>query len=242
MTPGNNVMAGVVNTGDKLFTSVNDTGDKLYWWQRSALAAKLSPAAEVGHGRRYCHWNSYENAQRHLTYPDQRPQRLPKLLQTKMALFSFGGLRGLWCLKMCGVFLDATFHGGSNDTIGSRGRLRRPEISLNYPLQLSPILGSSPPPWRHCSCHRQVTGDNCSPVSLWPAINLSLESLSPVINFSPVSLTPLNSLSPVIKINSRISPRIFDKIQNGSNGILGGLGDTDSWKKPEVENLVSDSL
>ncbi len=53
---------------------------------------------------------------------------------------------------------------------------------------------------------------------LWPAINLS-----------PVSL-------------SRISPRIFEKIQNGSNGILGGLGDTDSWKKPEVENLVSDSL
>jgi hypothetical protein len=46
-------------------------------------------------------------------------------------------------------------------------------------------------------------------------------------------LTPLNnllpvSLPPVININSRISPRIFEKIQNGSNGILGGLGDTDS--------------
>ncbi len=34
----------------------------------------------------------------------------------------------------------------------------------------------------------------------------------------------------------------FEKIHNGPNGILGGLGDTDSWKKPEVENLVSDSL
>ncbi len=32
------------------------------------------------------------------------------------------------------------------------------------------------------------------------------------------------------------------KIQNGPNRILGGLGETDSWKKPEVENLVSDSL
>ncbi len=66
---------------------------------------------------------------------------------------------------------------------------------------------------------------NCSPVSTTPAIN-----------FLPVSLTPLNSLSPVsltpvININSQISLRIFKKIQKGSNGILGGLGDTDSWKK-----------
>ncbi len=72
-------------------------------------------------------------------------------------------------------------------------------------------------------------------------------STTTAINFSPVSLTPLNSfspvsLTPVININSRISPRIFEKIQNGPNGILGGLGDTDSWKKTEIENLVSDSL
>jgi hypothetical protein len=58
-------------------------------------------------------------------------------------------------IKMCGVFLDATFHGGSNDTIGGRGRLRRPDILPIYPLQLSPFLGSSPPPWRPCSCDRQ---------------------------------------------------------------------------------------
>jgi hypothetical protein len=50
------------------------------------------------------------------------------------------------------------------------------------------------------------------------------------------------SLTPVINIDLRISPQIFKKIQKGSNGILGGLGDTYSWKKPEVENLVSDSL
>ncbi len=30
-----------------------------------------------------------------------------------------------------------------------------------------------------------------------------------------------------LNINSRISPRIFEKIQNGPNGILGGLRDTD---------------
>jgi hypothetical protein len=32
--------------------------------------------------------------------------------------------------------MDATFHGGSNDIIGGRGRLRRPKISPIYPLQL----------------------------------------------------------------------------------------------------------
>jgi hypothetical protein len=45
-----------------------------------------------------------------------------------------------------------------------------------------------------------VTGDNCSPVSLTPMIN----------------------------IHSRISPQIFEKIRNGLNGILGGPGDNDS--------------
>ncbi len=34
----------------------------------------------------------------------------------------------------------------------------------------------------------------------------------------------------------------FRKIWNDPTGILMGLGDTDSWKKPEVWNLVSDSL
>ncbi len=60
--------------------------------------------------------------------------------------------------------------------------------------------------------------------------------MTPAINFSPVSLTPLSSfspvsLTPVININLRISPRIYEKILNGPNCILGGLGDTDSWKK-----------
>jgi hypothetical protein len=54
--------------------------------------------------------------------------------------------------------------------------------------------------------------------------------------FSPVSLTPL------INIHLWISPWIFEKIRNGPNGILRGPGDTDLWKKSDVENLVSDSL
>jgi hypothetical protein len=84
--------------------------------------------------------------------------------------------------------MDATFHGGSNDTIGGRVRLRRPEISSICPLQLSPILGSS-----HLHgvlvlvtgnkfiAGVVVAGDNCSPVSLSLAINLSPVLFSPAI-------------------------------------------------------------
>ncbi len=40
----------------------------------------------------------------------------------------------------------------------------------------------------------------------------------------------------------QISLRIFEQIRNDLNGILRGLGENDSWKKPEVENLVALSL
>jgi hypothetical protein len=43
-------------------------------------------------------------------------------------------------------------------------------------------------------------------------------------------------------IELQISPRIFEKIRNDPIGILRGLGETDSRKKPEVENLVTLSL
>ncbi len=46
----------------------------------------------------------------------------------------------------------------------------------------------------------------------------------------------------VVDIHSRLSRRIFEKSRNDPNGILRGPGYTDSWKKTEVENLVSDSL
>jgi hypothetical protein len=46
----------------------------------------------------------------------------------------------------------------------------------------------------------------------------------------------------VVHLEPRISSRIFEKIRNGRNGILRCLGETDSWKKPKVENLVTLSL
>jgi hypothetical protein len=37
-----------------------------------------------------------------------------------------------------------------------------------------------------------------------------------------------NGVTPVVNLELRISPRIFLKIRNGPNGILRGLGETDS--------------
>jgi hypothetical protein len=52
-------------------------------------------------------------------------------------------------------------------------------------------------------------------------------------NFALVSLTtvailPPVSLIPVVHLDTRLSPRIFEKIRNGLNGILWGWGETDS--------------
>ncbi len=52
--------------------------------------------------------------------------------------------------------------------------------------------------------------------------NLPPVSLTPVANLPPVPLTP------VVHLDLRISPRIFEKIRNGPNGILWGWGETDS--------------
>ncbi len=53
---------------------------------------------------------------------------------------------------------------------------------------------------------------------------------------------PPVSLTPVVHLEPRISPLIFENIRKGRTGILRCLGETDSWKKPEVENLVTLSL
>jgi hypothetical protein len=53
---------------------------------------------------------------------------------------------------------------------------------------------------------------------------------------------PPVSTTPVVQLELPISPRIFEKIQNGLNGILRGLGKLIHEKKPEVKNLVALSL
>jgi hypothetical protein len=43
-------------------------------------------------------------------------------------------------------------------------------------------------------------------------------------------------------LERRISPRNFEKVRNGPDGIIRGLGETGSRKKPQAKNLVTLSL
>ncbi len=66
--------------------------------------------------------------------------------------------------------------------------------------------------------------------------NLPPVSLTPVANLPPVSLTL------VVHLDLQISPQIFEKIWNDPKVIIRGLGEGDSWKKPEAKNLVTLSV
>ncbi len=70
----------------------------------------------------------------------------------------------------------------------------------------------------------------------WPNKIIKIFLIEDFFHLPPVSLTP------VANIELRISPRIFEKIRNGLNGILWGWGETDPWKEPEAKNLVTLSL
>ncbi len=58
-------------------------------------------------------------------------------------------------------------------------------------------------------------------------------------NLLPVSLISVATLPPAVHLHLRISPRIFKKIWNDHKVIFRGLGEDDSWKKPETKNLVT---
>jgi hypothetical protein len=49
-------------------------------------------------------------------------------------------------------------------------------------------------------------------------------------------------LTPVANLELGISSRIFEKIRNDPNGIIRGLGETDSRKNLEAKTLVTLSL
>jgi hypothetical protein len=53
---------------------------------------------------------------------------------------------------------------------------------------------------------------------------------------------PPVSTTQVVHLELRISPRIFEKIQNGPNGIIRDLGETDLCRKADVKKLVALSL
>ncbi len=60
------------------------------------------------------------------------------------------------------------------------------------------------------------------PMSLIPVANL------PPVSLIPAAILPPVSLIPVVHLDSRISPRIFEKIRNDPNVIFRGLGEGDS--------------
>ncbi len=164
MTPGKNVIAGVNDTTDKLFAGVNDNADKLftdnklYWRQRSVSANR-----------------------------DKRPPRPLKLLQTKTAIFSFGGLRGLWsgcvgCLWM--QLFMAVPMSPSTAMSDFRGQRYHRFVPFNFVLSLAAphlhgvlvlVTGNK------FIADVVVTGDNCSQVSLTPERNLSPVSTTPAL-------------------------------------------------------------
>jgi hypothetical protein len=54
------VIAGVVDTGEQFIAGDNATGDNFIAEKIEGDKSVISSAAEVGHGRRWCHWNRYE--------------------------------------------------------------------------------------------------------------------------------------------------------------------------------------
>ncbi len=101
----------------------------------------------------------------HPAHLDQRPLRPPKLNNAVLVCSSFGGLRGL---RAC----NGPFRGCSNDNIGGRDRLRRPELDLQK-AQTS-------------------VDEQFSPVSLIPVRNNQIG-----LKFIAVSTTPPKNCSPV---------------------------------------------
>ncbi len=129
-------------------------------------------------------------------------RRPPKLLQTKTALFSFDGLRGLWS-RCVGCFWMQLFMAvpmtPSAAVADFGGQRYRRFIPFNFLLSLAAphlhgllvlVTGNK------FIAGIVVTSDNCSPVSLSPATKLLPVSLSPVINCSPVSTTPAITENP----------------------------------------------
>jgi hypothetical protein len=58
----------------------------------------------------------------------------------------------------------------------------------------------------------------------------SAVAILPTVLLTPLATIPAANLLPV-HLDLRISPRMFDKIQNGPNEILWGWGEIDSCKK-----------
>ncbi len=68
------------------------------------------------------------------------------------------------------------------------------------------------------------------------------EKIMKIFLIEDFSHLPPVLLTRAVHLELRISPQIFEKIWNGPNDIIKGLGETDPYRKPEVKNLVKLSL
>ncbi len=127
-----------------------------------------------------------------------------------------------------------------------------PTVSATPVVNLPPVstipAANLPLACRRCQRHQQQTMGTISScryliVNLKAKIHIYVNStfqscpnkIIKILLIEDFFHLPPVSTTLVVNLELRISPRIFEKLRNGPNGKLRGLGETDSWKKPEVD-------
>ncbi len=172
---------------------VDDRG--LLLLQNYLRLPKSAPAAEVGHGRRYCHWTQpWKRAKAPSHTLIRGPgghQNFFKPKRHYLVLAASGAYdQDVWDVYGCNFSWRFQWHHRRPwPTLAAGDIADLYPSTFSYLWQLPTSMASlflSPAIYRRC---------RCSPVSTTPAITENLWQR--LINFSPVSLTPLNSFSPV---------------------------------------------
>jgi hypothetical protein len=97
-----------------------------------------------------------------------------------------------------------------------------PPVTTTSVANLPPVSTTPRNWWQNLQLVSLITVANFPPGSLIPAAILPTVSLTQVANLPPVSMIP------VVHLDLRISPRIFEKIQNDPNIIFRSLWEDDS--------------
>ncbi len=134
----------------------------------------------------------------------------------------------------------ANFATSSPCVVDSGGKLRPVSMTpaANLPLVSLTLVANNGNNIRLQTPESELEGKNLytayvsSTTQRWPNKIINIFLIEDFFHLPPVSTTP------VANLELRISPRIFEKIRNGLNGIIWGSGETES----EAKNLVTLSL
>ncbi len=189
---------------------------------------KSAKATEVGQGRRYCH--CHENAQRHLTYPDQNPGGRQNYFKPKrhyLVLAASGASdQDVWGVFRCNFSWRFQWHHRRPWPTSAAGDVADLSPStFSYPWQLPASKAS----FVLVIGNKFIAGDNCSPLSMSPAIKLSPVSLSPAINCSPVSTTPAITENPWQRLIAGVNDtgdKFFAGVVDTAEQFITGVVDT----------------